>query len=173
MDGDRIDNISLNSQSIALPEYLGVDRTTVMSIRVHDINGGVTVESVNVHLNSQNIDELLEQVNIVVSSSNVLETHETVSAYCKNHEKVFVYGTLNGWKGSVGSIFPDDKSFGEFYNLIEEEEKYNRTTVSYATAIIAGYYTAEIVEVMAKDTSKHRNQLLKINVETMQNELIE
>lgn len=174
VDAAQIEGKSLNSQSIALPEYLNVNRTTVMSMRVHDINSGVHVEMIDEQVTAENVDSILKDYTYVVSSSNVFATHEMLSEYCKEKEKVLVYGTLNGSKGFVLSLFPDNLPFSTLYNHIEKEcdEGDSRTTLSHVTAIIAGYQTSEIVDVITKGKSKHPNQVFKIDVENLVNEVL-
>lgn len=172
IDEGKIDSVSLNSQSIALPEYLGVDRTVVMSIRVHDINAGVEVVPHSVRLTKANAKGLFEGADLVVSSSNVLATHMTVSEQCRSLGIPFVYGALNGWKGYVCGITPNDKPFDSYLPQLDANTQWNRTTLSYAVAIVAGYQTSEISSLLLTGSSKNPDYMMTIDIEANENRLI-
>lgn len=172
IDEGQIDSLSLNSQSIALPQYLNVDRTTVMSIRVNDINAGVRVENKTTRLTKANAKSLIEGADLVVSSSNVTATHAIVSEQCQELSIPFVYGALNGWKGYVCSILPSEKTFSSFLDKIDSDTQWHRTTVSYAVAIVAGYQASEISSVLVNGASPHSNQMMVIDIESKLNRFL-
>lgn len=174
IDNSEINDKNLNSQSIALPEHLAIDKTTIMALRVRDINSAVNTQEINVTVDCHNIEELLSGCDYIVSTSSSLQTHQLLSSYAKKKRKTFIFGSIDGFNGSVFSITPDDeKTFEELFALNGDdyENAAERTTMSHVSGIVAGYQTSEIVHLIATGKSKIQERVHRIEVENFNNYL--
>lgn len=167
IDNSKINDKNLNSQSIALPEYLHIDKTTIMTLRVRDINSAVETKELNVSVSEDNIETLLSECDFIISTSSSLPTHKLLSSYAKRKGKVFTFGSINGSSGSVFSLVPNDEfTFEELFSRIGDtyENAEYRTTLSHVSGIVAGYQTSEIVQLIASGQSKMAGKVHQIDV---------
>lgn len=174
IDNSRITDKNLNSQSIALPEYLNIDKTTIMSLRTRDINSAVSTQEINVTVDEKNIDGLLKESDLIISTSSSLATHRLLSAYTKANGKTFVFGSIDGFNGSIFSLLPNDETtFEELFELVGEnyEKAEDRTTLSHVSGIVAGYQTSEVVHLIATGKSKIPKKVHKVEIQKFLSEL--
>lgn len=174
IDHAVINDKNLNSQSIALPEYLGVEKTAIMSLRSRDINGAVNTLEINQKVDAKNIGKLLSETDYIVSTSASLPTHRLLASYAQATGKTFIFGSINGFEGSVFSLTPTGShTFGELFTHIGDDYKNisERTTMSYVSGIVAGYQTSELIHLIATGQSKIPGRVHRIGVENFNNYL--
>lgn len=167
IDNDKISESNLNSQHIALPEYLNLNNSAVMSMRIRDINSGIDLDEVNDLLTPSNFGTYLVDYDYVVSTNNSIETQIGLMDYAIRENKSLILGSLSGNVGTLLSVLQKEGKDVDYYQnqemLIEATHK-DHTTLSHVAGIVAGYQTSEVAEAIIRGENKTDNNLFSIDL---------
>lgn len=167
IDNDKISESNLNSQHIALPEYLNLNNSAVMSMRIRDINSGIDLDEVNDLLTPSNFGTYLVDYDYVVSTNNSIETQIGLMDYAIRENKSLILGSLSGNVGTLLSVLQKEGKGVDYYQnqemLIEAIHK-DHTTLSHVAGIVAGYQTSEVAEAIIRGENKTDNNLFSIDL---------
>lgn len=161
IDNETIKDINLSSQSIALPEYISLTNSNIMSLRIRDINPAIKVTEIEHTLEVTNINSLLNHVNLIVSSTSNLETIQLINQFSTDHKVNALFSILKGNVGLIASNSAEnDYKASESDFSVDLEE----STLPYMISIVAGSTVSEAIDLLLFEKNKSGSSFLEIKV---------
>lgn len=89
VDGDQVDITNINRQAIAFTSTVGQDKTEVMAKMVAEINPDCQVQTAQVFLRPNNIDEVLSsfsRADYVIDCIDTITQKLAIAEWCRDHQ---------------------------------------------------------------------------------------
>jgi molybdopterin/thiamine biosynthesis adenylyltransferase len=110
VDDDIVSLSNLQRQIIHSTEALGMPKVDSARQAVSALNPHVTVETHQIRLGAENVDELVAAYDIVVDGSDNFDTRYMVADACQRQERPLVAGAVGRFDGSVTVLKPFEKA---------------------------------------------------------------
>ncbi len=106
VDGDRVDLTNLHRQPLHFTHDVGRPKTQSARRTLEDINPGITIETYQVPLTSENAMEILAGYDVVINGSDNFPTRYLVNDACVMLEKPLVDASILKWEGQATVFLP-------------------------------------------------------------------
>lgn len=106
IDRDVVEPSNLQRQTLFDEKDIGKNKATAAEKRIKEINSGIKVETMVIHLNSQNIS-FLQTADLILDCTDNLQTRFLINDYCKKEKKLWIYAAAIKTSGYVMPILPE------------------------------------------------------------------
>lgn len=117
VDEDEFDITNLNRQSLSTTETIGCKKSSTAKKKVELINPHVKVTDYSIHVDEENIDEIISDSNLVIDALDNVLTRVIVSRKANEKKIPYIHGAIHGTLGQVTVFLPNTKSYEEMFNL--------------------------------------------------------
>jgi adenylyltransferase/sulfurtransferase len=104
IDDDIIDITNLQRQIIHSTSAIGEFKVDSAKRRIKQINPDIKVETFNLRLGIENIENIIRDYDIIVDGTDNFATRYTISDCCEILDKTWVFGSIHRFEGQV-SVF--------------------------------------------------------------------
>lgn len=164
IDGDSFDESNLNRQLLATVANIGTPKATVAGERVSNINPAAHVTTHLQYLEPHNGYDLLAGAQLAIDCLDTISDRFTLEQLCKKRNIPLVSAAIAGKSGQATAIFPGDTGLENFYGKQKSAPKKGVETsigtLSFTAAYMAAVECAEAVNIILKNDSPLRNNLL-------------
>jgi molybdopterin-synthase adenylyltransferase len=102
VDPDVVDRSNLQRQVIFSDADLGRPKVEAAAERLRGLNPHVTVDPVQVHVETANVRALVRGVDLVLDGTDDFATRFCVAEACVHEKRTLVTGAIGRWTGQVG-----------------------------------------------------------------------
>src|SRR3989338_3035126 len=106
VDGDTVSISNLHRQILFKEEDIGKSKAFVAKRRLLEQNSTIQIEGRDMAITDQNVHEILSSYDIIVDGTDNFKTKFLLNRYCKENNKIFVYGSVDRWMGQVALFHP-------------------------------------------------------------------
>jgi molybdopterin/thiamine biosynthesis adenylyltransferase len=117
VDKDSFDVSNINRQLMSSMDNIGRAKTEVTKEIINSINPFTEVETYNIELNQENVQEILAGSDIVVDALDNLKAR-IISSRCSYNLKIpFIHGAIHGTMGQVSTFNHETPTYEEIFKL--------------------------------------------------------
>lgn len=139
VDKDAYDLSNLNRQTLATITDLGLVKSEVAAEKVRIINPYVKTTTINEHVDTGNIDEVIGDSDIVIDALDNVLTRVIVSRKAKEKGIPYIHGAIHGTMGQITVFLPNsDKTYEEMFNLPSVGKELNDETIDALKNVTSG-----------------------------------
>ena len=177
IDGDVVSYSNLHRQSLYSSTDVGASKAELAAKRLRKVNPHITINSYNHYLSLDNVDELFQQYELVADGTDNFPTRYLINDYAVKWGITNVFAAINGFEGQLAvfnyplsngrsgqyrDIFPAPPRAGQVPNCAENG------VLGTSTAIMGSLQAAEIIKVLLQSSHVFYNQLVHIDLETLE-----
>lgn len=164
IDGDSFDESNLNRQLLATTSNIGTPKATAAGERVCNINPATRVKTHLQFLQAHNGYDLLDGIDLAIDCLDTISDRFTLEHVCRKIKIPFISAAIAGKSGQATVVFPEDTGLKNFYgdrkNAKKRGVETSIGTLSFTAAYMAAVECAEAVNIILKNDSPLRNNLL-------------
>ncbi len=155
VDHDVVDRSNLQRQILHTDARVGIAKVTSAVETLEALNPKIKVVPYQLHLNSDNVDELFSQYDVVVDGSDNFATRYLVNDACIKHRIPNVHGAVFRFEGQLTVFWPaNEKNPGPCYRCLFPEPPPPEAAPSCAQAGVLGVLPGVIGVMEAVETVK-------------------
>lgn len=155
VDHDIVDRSNLQRQILHTDARVGVAKVISAVEALEALNPRIKVVPYQLHLNSDNVDELFSQYDVVVDGSDNFATRYLVNDACIKHRIPNVHGAVFRFEGQLTVFWPaNEKNPGPCYRCLFPEPPPPEAAPSCAQAGVLGVLPGVIGVMEAIETVK-------------------
>lgn len=163
IDPTNIKEENLNSQKIALPEFISLNRSTVMTMRIRDINSAIEVCELSEQLSIEEYFEKLSEYDIVINTNNSIITNVNALDFALEYEKATVVASLASEGSHITTINPKKLNSNKeipLRKLLAGIHNPDPAILSHTVSIVGGHLTIEILDFLLKGANSSENRVI-------------
>ncbi len=170
IDGDVFEESNLNRQLISSEKNLSQSKVEAAAQRIGDINSSIRVYHHPQKLVPENAAMLLADVDVAIDCLDTIAARFDLEAAAKALGIPLVSAAVGGYTGQLTTIFPEDRGLELVYGPVESISFIRGAEVTlgnlaFTVSTIASLESAEVVNILLKQTSNLRNHLLIIDLQ--------
>lgn len=178
VDGDFIQYSNLHRQSLFEPADVGLSKAEVAGEKLNRINPHIEIDVYKNFLTQENASRLFSKYDLVADGTDNFPTRYLVNDYAVKMDLVNVFAAVNGFEGQLAvfnypledgnrsghyrNIFPHPPTSKQIPNCAEQG------VLGATTAILGSLQAAEVIKVILRSTSVFYNQLIHIDLQSME-----
>ena len=151
VDFDVVDKTNLQRQILHGTSSVGVSKLESATVRIHDLNPNVRVETFETRLTSENALDIIREFDIVADGTDNFPTRYLVNDACVLLDKPNVYGSIFRFEGQA-SVFHAKR--GPCYRCLYSEPPPPGLVPSCAEGGVLGVLPGIIGSIQAMETIK-------------------
>ncbi len=105
-DKDVVSESNLNRQILYTPDDIGKPKVEIAAKKLSKMNPTVIIESFQIEITKDNIDEYLQDVDGIVDALDNMRTRMLLNKYAVEHSIPLFHGAIYGWEGRITTIIP-------------------------------------------------------------------
>jgi molybdopterin-synthase adenylyltransferase len=168
VDADIFEESNLNRQLLSTVDDLGKSKAEVGKMRVQSINPAVEVTAITSYLNSINGLNILSGSELAVDCLDSIPSRFDLEDACRHLKIPLVSAAIAGSTGQVTVVFPGDDGlrlvYGDPQKAAEKGIETRLGTLPYTAIMMAAVESAEVVEIICRQSSSLQNSLLLTDI---------
>ena len=155
VDHDVVDRSNLQRQILHTEARVGIPKVASATEALEALNPKINVVQHEIHLNSDNVDEIFSKYDVVVDGSDNFPTRYLVNDACIKHRIPNVHGAVFRFEGQITVFWPaNEKNPGPCYRCLFPEPPPPEAAPSCAQAGVLGVLPGVIGVMEAVETVK-------------------
>jgi len=173
-DNDLVNEEDLQRQIIYRESDIGKHKSIIAREHLMDKNSKVEVKIFNTCMGPGNIKSIIQDYDMVVATTDHQPTLYLLDTTCKELNKVFVYGTINGYKGQVTVFhYENGPSYRDLYpEGLNAQPKKTEGVYSILPGIAGSLAANEVVKIVLGIGNILSGKLLMFDVLNMEQQLL-
>ena len=106
VDGDQVNLENLHRQVLFTEEDIGKAKVVAAKTHLSKRNSEIKISAYAEFLSFQNISQLLSEVDLILDCTDNFHARFLINQYCVEQKKVFVYASVDQWRGQVALFTP-------------------------------------------------------------------
>lgn len=169
-DGDYFEESNLNRQLYATENTLGMHKAEAAKDRIESVNRSGQVTKICQPLTTKNMSAALHGCDLAIDALDNLESRFLLEQTCEQLGIPYIYGGVNGWFGSVGTVMPRMRMIQKLYTGVPKT--HIASTIAMTVAVTASVQAVEAVKVLTGEGSLI-NKLLMMDLQNYKFDIIE
>jgi len=106
IDNDKVELSNLNRQILHWDKDVGKFKTDSADKKLRQLNRNVSVETINITINEDNVSELVAGFDIIVDAMDNLPTRFLLNKSAVEHKIPCIHGAVSGFEGRAMTVIP-------------------------------------------------------------------
>jgi len=166
VDADVFEPSNLNRQILSLESTLGKQKAEIARQRMLDVNSQVKVIPHIVRLSEENALSYVSGHDVVIDALDNIPARIALVRAAKKAGIPLVHGAIEGWRGRVTVVYPDDNAFLDILSATDANVKALQGNLGFTASCIASIEASEAVKILLGRGRVRRNILLEVNLLT-------
>lgn len=174
VDNDLVTEEDLQRQVIYKENDIGKHKAIIARNHLIEKNSKIVVEIFNTSIGTSNINSIVEGYDLIVATTDHRPTLYLLDTYCKTKDKVLVYGSINGFKGTISVFnYKGGPLFSDFFPKEKESIIQKEPGVYSILPGIAGSLVAnEVIKIIVGIGEILSGKVLLFDVLEMRQEIV-
>ncbi|MFA5364830.1 MAG: HesA/MoeB/ThiF family protein [Candidatus Bathyarchaeia archaeon] len=172
VDKDVVDVTNLHRQHLYCVEDVGQLKVEVAAKRLRGLNPFITVEPLNLSVDSTTVEALIKDVDVVVDGLDSMAARYEVNRACIKFGVPYVFGAAVGTSGNLSTVVPTKTACLEcFYGGLDDSKLHKCDEVGVHPSVVKIIASLEVSEAVRLLTGREPclvNKLLYVDLDQLE-----